>query len=552
MGNEWAHVQLADYAAITPYVGAGNGYCMTANRISYHLGLRGPSLAVDTACSSSLVAVQLACAALRGGECDRALAGGVNLIVTPALHIFYAQAGLSAPDGRCKPFSADCGGIGRGEGVGVVVLMRLEDAVAQEVPVYAVIRGGAVNHDGRSNGLTAPSRTAQVDVIRRAHAAAGVSPASVRFVEGHGTGTVLGDMIEAKALGEAYGQDRDEALLIGSVKGNIGHAEGAAGIAGLIKTALALHHRVVPPTRSARENPQLRLSRLKLELATSEAPLGSDEVLAGVSSFGLGGTDAHLLLSTAPPAPDGERSVARPGVFTVSGSNLDAIQRNAAASATLVRGCGDSSLTDVCAASNRVKGSLRYRLGIGAIHAQELAAVLEAVASDRALAERLARRPDRVPRIAFAFTGQGSRASRNDARADRELRSLPQAAGRGGPGRRRAPRRLDCRGDDGWRHGDRPDAACAAGDLRRRIRARPDARRSRNRTRRGRWAQRRRAGRGGDRRRPAAGTGRRTCDHPRSVDGPAPGGWGDAQRALRRIGARGVGDRSPLARRRRP
>ncbi len=266
MGNEWAHVQLADYAAITPYVGAGNGYCMTANRISYHLGLRGPSLAVDTACSSSLVAVQLACAALRGGECDRALAGGVNLIVTPALHIFYAQAGLSAPDGRCKPFSADCGGIGRGEGVGVVVLMRLEDAVAQEVPVYAVIRGGAVNHDGRSNGLTAPSRTAQVDVIRRAHAAAGVSPASVRFVEGHGTGTVLGDMIEAKALGEAYGQDRDEALLIGSVKGNIGHAEGAAGIAGLIKTALALHHRVVPPTRSARENPQLRLSRLKLGL----------------------------------------------------------------------------------------------------------------------------------------------------------------------------------------------------------------------------------------------------------------------------------------------
>lgn len=420
MGNEWAHVQLADYNAITPFVGAGNGYCMIANRVSYHLDLRGPSLAIDTACSSSLVAVHHACGGLRGGDCDRAIAAGVNLIVTPALHIFYAQAGLSAPDGRCKPYSADAGGIGRAEGIGAVVLRRLEDALADGDRIYAVIRGGAINHDGRSNGLTAPSRRAQVDVIRRAHDAAAVDAAGVAFVEGHGTGTVLGDMIEVKALGEAYGPRRERPLAVGSVKGNIGHAEGAAGIAALIKVALALHHGLLPPTRYAsRENHQLALSRHGLELASEPVALGSGRVCAGISSFGLGGTNAHLMLATAPcretgvsqrgaPAATDADTCVAPGVFTLSGSDVAAVQRNAAASARAIRDSGDVSLAGLCQASNRIKVSLRHRAAVGAGSPDELASVLEALATDDAVAARQVRRRERAPRIAFAFTGQGS------------------------------------------------------------------------------------------------------------------------------------------------
>jgi acyl transferase domain-containing protein len=202
---------------------------MTANRVSYQLDLRGPSMAVDTACSSSLVATQLACAALRAGECDQAVAAGVNVILTPALGIFYTQAGLSAPDARCKPFSAHADGIGRCEGVAAVVLRRLEDAQAERLPIYAVIRGGRGELRRRSNGITAPSRWAQEEVVRQAYRRAGVSPADISFVEAHGTGTILGDLIEARALGAVHSVPRLRPCALGSVKGNLGHAEGAAG-----------------------------------------------------------------------------------------------------------------------------------------------------------------------------------------------------------------------------------------------------------------------------------------------------------------------------------
>jgi len=301
MSNEWALLHLTDYARVTAQIGSGNGYCMTANRVSYHLDLKGPSLAVDTACSSSLTGVHLACNALLAGECDYALAGGVNVILTPALNIFYTAAGLSAPDGRCKPFSADANGIGRGEGVGMVVLRRLEDAIADGQQIYAVIRGTAVNQDGRSNGITAPNRWSQQEVVTAAYRRAGVSPEQVTFTEGHGTGTELGDMIEIKALGHLHHDRADQPMLLGSVKGNLGHTEGAAGIAGLIKVALALHHRLVPASRfAARENPKLKLAEHGIKLLKAPHRLRAGPTIAGLSSFGMGGTNAHVVLESAP------------------------------------------------------------------------------------------------------------------------------------------------------------------------------------------------------------------------------------------------------------
>jgi acyl transferase domain-containing protein len=406
MGNEWAHLQLRDYDKITAQVGSGNGYCMTANRVSYQLDLRGPSVAVDTACSSSLVALHQACAALRGGECDRALAAGVNVILTPALHIFYAQAGLSAPDGRCKPFGAESNGIGRAEGVGALMLRRLDDAIADGDSIYAVVRGSAVNHDGRSNGITAPSRWAQIDVIERACAAADVRPQDIRFVEAHGTGTVLGDMIEVKALGQLHA-GRDNPCLIGSVKGNIGHAEGAAGIAGLIKVALALHHKVLPPNRlTGMPNPQLRLAQQGLRLATEQTPLGSTTVLGAISSFGLGGTNAHAILASAPQVAPAVGANA--GVFTVSGNDLAAVRRNAAAAGNFIGRAADVPIGELCVLSNRIKGSLPWRLAVAGDAAADLARTLRTIAADPSVAADLVRKPARRPRIGFIFTGQGS------------------------------------------------------------------------------------------------------------------------------------------------
>lgn len=419
MGNEWAHLQMADYKQITPHVGSGNGYCMTANRVSYHLDLTGPSVAVDTACSSSLVALHQACLALRADECDLALVAGVNMILTPALHIFYTQAGLSAPDGRCKPFSAQGNGIGRAEGVGAVVLRRVDEAFADGDNVYAVVRGSAVNHDGRSNGITAPNRWAQVDVIERACAAADVSPQEIGFVEAHGTGTVLGDMIEAKALGQLHA-GRDEPCLLGSVKSNIGHAEGAAGIAGLIKAVLALHHRTLPPSRvTGAPNPQLRLEQHGLRLATEPTPLSGELVLGAVSSFGLGGTNAHVVLASAPAPAPGKTPDGKTGttirteggsdqIFTLSGNDLAAVRRNADAAAAYLRARNDEFLTEACRANNRVKSSLPWKLAVTGRTATDLANALASVAADATTAERLVHKPAGAPRIGFVFTGQGS------------------------------------------------------------------------------------------------------------------------------------------------
>ncbi|MEV0028472.1 aminotransferase class I/II-fold pyridoxal phosphate-dependent enzyme [Nocardia sp. NPDC050793] len=406
MANEWATVQMRDYARITPQIGSGNGYFMTANRLSYQLDLKGPSMAIDTACSSSLVAVHQACVALRAGECDQALAAGVNIAVTPALNVFYTQAGLSAPDGRCKPFSGKADGIGRGEGVAVLVLRRLADAQAEGLPIYALITGSAVNNDGRSNGITAPNRWAQQQVVSEAYRRAGVTADQVAFLEAHGTGTVLGDMIEVKALGAVHAARRALPCAIGSIKGNLGHTEGAAGIAGLIKVALSLHHRAVPPTRyAADENARLRMAEHGLRLLAEPMTLPHGRIHGAVSSFGMGGTNAHMLLASAPAAAQTPKA-AGGGVLTLSSNDREGLRRNAARFAERLAH-GTDELSRLCWSTNRVKSSGRYRLSLVVRDRDDAVAALRDSAEEDALLDAnsgVAQRPS----IGWLFTGQGA------------------------------------------------------------------------------------------------------------------------------------------------
>ncbi|SDL31660.1 type I polyketide synthase [Streptomyces indicus] len=420
MGNEWAQLHLTDYDRVSAQVGSGNGYCMTANRVSYHLDLKGPSLAVDTACSSSLVAVHLAGNALLSGECDYAIAAGVNVALTPALSIFYNQAGLSAPDGRCKPFSAAADGIGRGEGVGAVVLRRLKDALADGQQVYAVIRGSAVNQDGRSNGITAPNRWSQQEVIGAAYRRAGIAPDQVDFTEGHGTGTVLGDMMEVSALGHHHAGRAARPMALGSVKGNFGHTEGAAGIAGLIKVALSLHHRIVPASRfAADENERLDLRGKGLRLLKAPLRLPRGTSVAGLSSFGMGGTNAHAVLESAPAARPTAAEDDRPrgighALYTLTAPSPQALRRNLHAQADAL-GARRAPVGPVGWTSHRVKSGHRHRFAISAPDTATLVQRLRAAAADPALCAALTGQAGTTPRTAFLFTGQGSQYPRMTA-----------------------------------------------------------------------------------------------------------------------------------------
>jgi acyl-CoA synthetase (AMP-forming)/AMP-acid ligase II/3-oxoacyl-(acyl-carrier-protein) synthase/acyl carrier protein len=285
----------------------GNARSIAANRISYAFDLRGPSMAIDTACSSSLVAVHMACEALQDGEATLALAGGVNLVLAPEISDALGRGGFLSPEGRCKAFDASADGYVRGEGCGLVVLKPLATALVDGDAIYAVIRGGAVNQDGRTSGLTVPNRRAQEAVLRDAYRKAGVDPAQVNYVEAHGTGTLLGDPIEAKALSAVLrpGRRPDHPCLIGSVKTNLGHLEAAAGIAGLIKVTLALHHRELPQgLHFDRPNPHVPFESLGLRVLREASPWPACEgpPLAGVSSFGFGGSNAHLVLEGVAPA----------------------------------------------------------------------------------------------------------------------------------------------------------------------------------------------------------------------------------------------------------
>ncbi|MFM9590471.1 acyltransferase domain-containing protein [Streptomyces scabiei] len=302
--SDYGQLTGADPAAVDPWAPAGGALSVTAGRLAYVLDTRGPSMAVDTACSSSLVAVHHACVSLRTGESDLAIAAGVNLVLSPAVTVAFRRAGALAPDGRCKPFSAAADGIGRGEGCAAVLLKRLGDAERDGDRILAVVRATAVNSDGRSGGLLAPNPAAQRALLATACARAGLSPAHIDHVEAHGTGTPLGDPIEAGALRAVLGRGRDpdQPLLLGSVKGNLGHLESAAGIAGLVKTVLALHHDLIPPSLHCAGGSSLEDGApLRVVTEAEPWPRYGGTATAGVSGFGFGGTNAHAVLEEWPP-----------------------------------------------------------------------------------------------------------------------------------------------------------------------------------------------------------------------------------------------------------
>jgi myxalamid-type polyketide synthase MxaE and MxaD len=286
---------------ITPYFASGLSHAIASGRISYVLGLQGPSLAVDTSCSASLVAVHLACQSLRLGECDLALAGGVNVVLNPEVTIALSQAKMMAPDGHCKAFAEGADGFVRAEGCGIIVLRRLPDAIRDGNRILAVVRGTACNQDGRSSGLTAPNGLSQERVITAALANAGMEPDAIDAIEAHGTGTALGDPIEAGALNEVFATAtrNSDPLWIGSVKTNLGHLESAAGIAGLIKLVLALQHRELPPSlHFTRPSSHIDWNSLPLKVPTRLEPWKKrgETRAAGISSFGFSGTNAHVIL----------------------------------------------------------------------------------------------------------------------------------------------------------------------------------------------------------------------------------------------------------------
>ncbi|WP_103353470.1 type I polyketide synthase [Amycolatopsis sp. CA-128772] len=329
--TEYGSLTMTDVAGVDVWSGTGAAASIAANRLSYLLDLRGPSLTLDTACSSSLVAVHQAVQSLRRGESELALVAGVNVLLSPGITAGFQRAGVLAADGRCKPFDAGADGIVRGEGCGVVVLKPLRAARGDRV--LAVIRGSAVNSDGRSNGLTAPNPDAQVALLRDAYSAAGVHPSTVDYVEAHGTGTPLGDPLEAGALATVLGsREPDRPLLLGSVKSNLGHLEGAAGITGLLKVVLAMTHRRLPPSLHFREpNPHIDFAGLRVVAAGTDWPRYSGTARAGVSAFGFGGTNAHVVLEEWPAASFPARGGAGgPQVFALSARSGEVLRARAA------------------------------------------------------------------------------------------------------------------------------------------------------------------------------------------------------------------------------
>lgn len=420
MGNDYGDTPMNDPLLVNFYTFPGIARCIAANRLSHFFDFRGPSMAIDTACSSSLVAAHLACRSLQSGESTLAVAGGVNLILSPEGTIWYAKAGLLARDGRCKTFDSRADGLVRGEGAGVVVLKLLSRALADGDPIHAVIKGGAVNQDGRSNGLTAPNRWAQESLIREACAQARVSPGQVAYVEAHGTGTALGDPIEAQALGAVLAAERPagDFCAVGSIKSNIGHLEAAAGIAGLMKVVLMLKHLEIPPSlHFLQPNPHIPFAQLPLRVqqSLSRWPERMTPPLAGVSSFGFGGTNAHLIVGEAPAKErahgvERETSLERPELLPISARTPEALRALAQAYQRFMRDeAAAVSLRDLChtAALRRTHHEHRLTL-VGNSHedfAQRLGNFLEgarhpAISNGRVTNTRRAK-------LAFVFAGQG-------------------------------------------------------------------------------------------------------------------------------------------------
>ncbi len=417
--SDYARLLHESVKDLTAYSATGTCLSIAANRLSYLFNLRGPSVAVDTACSSSLVAAHLACKSLANKETDLCITGGVNLILTPEGTITFSQARMMAADGRCKTFDADADGYVRGEGCGVLVLKRLADAQRDGDPVLAVVQGSAVNQDGMTNGLTAPNGPSQQAVIASALAAAGAKPSDVSYVETHGTGTPLGDPIEVRALKTTLGAGRqaDQACWLGSVKTNIGHLESAAGIAGLIKTVLAVQHGKIPPNLHFHKlNPYIDIEGTPFQIPREPVAWTGPDRLAGVSSFGFGGTNGHFILAPAPapasvatqPPVDPLRNQADAHLLTLRGKSHAAVADLAAAAAQYLTEHLDLPLEDICYTANVGRSALPRRLAVvGSSHA-DLAKQLQRLAQRSGEEDAAPSKRRQVPKIAFMFTGQGA------------------------------------------------------------------------------------------------------------------------------------------------
>jgi len=404
-GNDFSH-RLLGQEHLDGYMATGGSHAIAAGRLAYTLHLKGPCLSIDTACSSSLVAVAAACDSLRLGRCDLALAGGVNLILSPETTVVLAKGGMLSPSFRCKAFDASADGFARGEGCGLLLLKRLADAERDGDRIFAVIRGAAVNQDGRSSGLTAPSGPAQQALLREALADAGLTPARVQFIEAHGTGTALGDPIEAQALAAVFGPGRSQPLLVGSIKTNFGHLEAAAGVAGLMKLALAIEHGEIPPLLHLKTpNPHVDWKAMPLALPTQPVPWPGERAdrAGGVSSFGFSGTNAHLLLTAAPEpaaAPIKMRAERPRHLLCLSAKSPDALRALAGRYADFLAGHDGDCAADVCFTANRGRMHHEHRLAV-------------AGASNAQLRERLllfngAGKAKTSHDVVFLFTGQGS------------------------------------------------------------------------------------------------------------------------------------------------
>ncbi|BBX46964.1 type I polyketide synthase [Mycobacterium cookii] len=405
------------YAEIEAYVAIGTSAAAGAGRISYGLGLQGPAVTVDTACSSSLVAVHQACQALRFGECDLALAGGVNVLLSAKTAMTFSHAHMLAPDGKCKTFDAAADGYVRGEGCGVIVVKRLEDAIRDGDRIRAVIRGSAVNQDGASGGLTVPNGVAQQRVINEALQCAGVAAGDVNYLEAHGTGTSLGDPIEVQAAGAALGngRDADQPLLIGSVKTNIGHLEAAAGIAGLIKVILSLEHEELPKhLHFQKPSPHIPWDRLPVRVVDQTLPWTRNgrPRIAGVSSFGFSGTNSHIIVQEAPEAagqlaaaPSDDR---RFSVLPLSARSPEALAELAQSYRDWLSDRPEASLADVCFTAGVGRSHLEHRAALVVNSTESAREALAALADDRPAPGLVRGECADKPRTAWLFTGQGS------------------------------------------------------------------------------------------------------------------------------------------------